>query len=73
MWGPSQCDFVVYSVSGGILEDSRVFVLRVVGVIELPEKPPGAKKRRKTEKRKIKEKESDFSQQAQFKHGNLMP
>lgn len=48
-----------------------MFVLRVVGVIELPEKPPDTKKKRA--KRKIKERESDFSQQAQFKHGNLMP
>lgn len=36
----------------GILEDGRVFVLRVVGVIELPDKPPGTKKR---EEEKIRE------------------
>lgn len=69
MWGPSQRDSVVYSASGPLRGRPSVCV-ESGRVIESPEKPSGAKK---TEKRKIKERESDFSQQAQFKHGNLMP
>lgn len=71
VWEPSQCDFVVYSVSGHLRGRTSVCV-ESGRVIESTEKPPGAKKKER-EKRNIKERERDFSQQAQFRHGNLMP
>lgn len=50
-----------------------MFVLRAVGVIELSSLEAQNKGEREEENKREKERKSDFSQQAQFQHGNLMP
>lgn len=50
VWGPSQCDFVVYSVSGHLRGPPSVCA-ESGRVIELTEKPPGAKNREEENKR----------------------